>query len=226
MLWMRALSGPASMVKCSAAVTSPHTSRPSLILSTTEHHGRLLLGRRVPGYVAELLAVLGDDVEPRGALGDLGVLLKRDDGARCKLLSLELGVVRLEEGHVLGVLELLGPQIPVADRPDAYEVPPVSYDRLRKCWLEEECAHRRGREHDEPSTGQFGFIWVFRGRPLALRLACLHRVPYRLLLLPLHLEQRTWRFEGTVLPPLDTGTMWSMCRPTPSGMYLPQIWQV
>lgn len=49
---------------------------------------------------------------------------------------------------------------------------------------------------------------------------------YRLLLLPLHLEQRTCRFEGTVLPPFETGLMWSMCRPTPSGMYLPQIWQV
>lgn len=49
---------------------------------------------------------------------------------------------------------------------------------------------------------------------------------YRLLLLPLHLEQRTCRFEGTVLPPFETGLMWSMCRPTPSGMYLPQILQV
>lgn len=43
---------------------------------------------------------------------------------------------------------------------------------------------------------------------------------------PLHFEQSTCRLDGTVLPPLATGTIWSMCNPTPSGMYFPHIWQV
>ena len=42
-------------------------------------------------------------------------------------------------------------------------------------------------------------------------------------LLPLHFEQSTWRLDGTVLPPLDTGIMWSTWRPTSSGIYFPQI---
>lgn len=43
---------------------------------------------------------------------------------------------------------------------------------------------------------------------------------------PLHFEQSTCRLDGTVLPPLAIGTIWSMCNPTPSGMYFPHIWQV
>lgn len=69
----------------------------------------------------------GDDVEPRGALGNLGVLLECDDGARRKFLSLVLGVVGLEEGHVLGALELLGHRSPcAADVPFRAAVPGTS----------------------------------------------------------------------------------------------------
>lgn len=89
----------------------------------------------------------------------------------------------------------------------------VSPERSEVEFEEEAISQRLSKErrplwHIEPTPRQEGNTY-----------SCVPetRAPF----LPLHLLQRTRRLEGTVLPPLATGTIWSICSPTSSGIYLP-----
>lgn len=53
------------------------------------HDGCFLFRCRIPGDVAELLAVFRHDVEPGGVLWDIGVLFEAEDGSRFKRFALD-----------------------------------------------------------------------------------------------------------------------------------------
>ena len=65
-----------------------------------------------------------------------------------------------------------------------------------------------------------GFVLIFLQPPAPF--PTLHSI-YLLDFLPLHFEHSTCKLDGTLFPPLAIGTIWSICSPTPSGIYLPQI---